>query len=142
MKTSLRKISSLELSKFDHMSTSTIWFALQDKMFLMSPDRSHVVIMIISKYLLLNKAWSSQSCWHHQNCNHIYQNKLLRLRKVEGIRNYMLKDTLSGLTQFLATENRLKMMKNAFDLTLKALFVLQYLFWTIGHVVKRLNKKA
>ena len=40
----------------------------------------------------------------------------------------MLKDTLSGLTQFLANENRLKMMKNAFDLTLKALFVLQYLF--------------
>ena len=84
--------------------------------------------MIISKYLLLNKAWSSQFSWHHQNCNHIYQNKLLRLRKVEGIRNYMLKGTLSGLTQFLATENPLKMMKNAFDLTLKALFVLQYLF--------------
>ena len=39
----------------------------------------------------------------------------------------MLKGTLSGLTQFLATENPLKMMKNAFDLTLKALFVLQYL---------------
>ena len=30
---------------------------------------------------------------------------------------YLLKSALSGLRQFLATENLLNMMKNAFDLT-------------------------
>ena len=35
------------------------------------------------------------------------------------------KDTLSGWRQFLATESPLKMMKNAFYFTLKALFVLK-----------------
>ena len=37
----------------------------------------------------------------------------------------MFKDTLSGPRQFLATESSLKMMKNAFYFTLKALFVLK-----------------
>ena len=36
-----------------------------------------------------------------------------------------LKGALSGLRQFLATESPLKMMKNAFYFTLKALFVLK-----------------
>ena len=36
-----------------------------------------------------------------------------------------LKDALSGLRQFLAIENPLKMMKNAFCFTSKALFVLK-----------------
>ena len=36
-----------------------------------------------------------------------------------------LKDTLSGLRQFLVTESPLKMMKNTFYFTLKALFVLK-----------------
>ena len=35
------------------------------------------------------------------------------------------KGALSGLRQFLATESPLKMMKNAFYITLKALFVLK-----------------
>ena len=35
------------------------------------------------------------------------------------------KDALSDLRQFLATESPLKMMKNAFYFTLKALFVLK-----------------
>ena len=35
------------------------------------------------------------------------------------------KGALSGLRQFLATENPLKMMKNAFYFALKALFVLK-----------------
>ena len=38
-------------------------------------------------------------------------------------RDELFKGTLSGLRQFLATESPLKMMKNAFYLTLKALFV-------------------
>ena len=36
-----------------------------------------------------------------------------------------IKGALSGLRQFLATEKPLKMMKNAFYFTLKALFVLK-----------------
>ena len=36
-----------------------------------------------------------------------------------------LKGALSGQRQFLANENALKMMKNAFYLTLEALFVLK-----------------
>ena len=40
----------------------------------------------------------------------------------------VLKGALAVLRQFLATENRLKMMKNAFYFILKALRVL--LFWS------------
>ena len=36
----------------------------------------------------------------------------------------LVKDTLSGLRQFLATEYPLRMVKNAFDFTLKALSAL------------------
>ena len=36
-----------------------------------------------------------------------------------------VKGALSGLTQFLATENPLKMMKNTFYFTSKALFILK-----------------
>ena len=36
-----------------------------------------------------------------------------------------MKGALSGLRQFLATESPLKMMKNSFYFTLKALFVLK-----------------
>ena len=34
---------------------------------------------------------SSQFCWHQKNCNHVYWNNLLRLKKVKRIRNYVLK---------------------------------------------------
>ena len=37
--------------------------------------------------------------------------------------NVLLKDALSGLRQFLATESHLKMMKNAFYFASKAHFV-------------------
>ena len=40
---------------------------------------------------------------------------------------YMLKGALSGLRQFLAIENPLKMMKNAFYFSSKVLFVLKIL---------------
>ena len=36
-----------------------------------------------------------------------------------------IKGTLSGLRQFLATESLLKIMKNAFYFTLKAIFILK-----------------
>ena len=47
------------------------------------------------------------------------------------------KGTVSGLRQYLATESSIKMMKNAFYFTLKALFVLKilkFLFWIFGPV--------
>ena len=51
-------------------------------------------------------------------------------------------DALSGLRQFLAFEGPLKVMKNAFNFTLKALFVLKifkFLSWLFGHVEKRVD---
>ena len=54
----------------------------------------------------------------------------------------MFKDALSGLRQFLATESPLKVMKNAFYFTLKALFVLKiikFLSWFFGHADKQLD---
>ena len=56
-----------------------------------------------------------------------------------------LKGALSGLRQFLSTESPLKMMKNAFYFTSKALFILKifkFLSWLFGHVAKRLDKKV
>ena len=52
------------------------------------------------------------------------------------------KGTLSGLRQFLATDHPLKIMKNSFYFTSKALFFLKifkFLFWFFGHVAKRLD---
>ena len=54
----------------------------------------------------------------------------------------LVKVALSGLRQFLATEKPLKMIKNAFYFTLKALFVLKlfkFLSWLFGHVENRLD---
>ena len=51
-------------------------------------------------------------------------------------------DALSGLRQFLAFESPLKVMKNAFNFTLKALFVLKifkFLSGLFGHVEKRVD---
>ena len=57
---------------------------------------------------------------------------------------WVFKEALSDLTQFLATESPLKMMKNAFYFALKTHHVLKifkFLFWFFGHVKKRLVKK-
>ena len=56
----------------------------------------------------------------------------------------LLKDALSGLRQFLATESPLKIMRNAFYFTSKALFglkIFEFLSWFFGQVAKRLDKK-
>ena len=48
-----------------------------------------------------------------------------------------LKGALLGLRQFLATESPLKVMKNAFNLTSKALFILKifkFVSQLFGHV--------
>ena len=52
------------------------------------------------------------------------------------------KGALSSLRQILATESLLKLMKNAFYFTLKALLILkifQFLSWIFGHVEKHLD---
>ena len=57
---------------------------------------------------------------------------------------FFFKGALSGLRQFLAAENPLIMMKNAFYFTLEALFffkVFKNLSWLFDHVTKRLDKK-
>ena len=56
----------------------------------------------------------------------------------------MFKDTLSGLRQFLAAKIPLKMIKNAFYFTSKAIFVLNiftFLSWLFSHAAKWLDKK-
>ena len=56
----------------------------------------------------------------------------------------LFKGVLSALRQFLAAESHLKMMKNAFHFTSKALFVLKifkFLPWIFGYIAKRLDNK-
>ena len=54
----------------------------------------------------------------------------------------IVKGAVSGLGQLLATESPLKKMKNAFDFTLKALFILKifkFLTWLLDHSGKQLD---
>ena len=56
----------------------------------------------------------------------------------------MIKSTLLGLRQFLTTESSLKLTKNAFNFTLKGLFVLKifkFLSSFFDHVEKRPDQK-
>ena len=56
----------------------------------------------------------------------------------------VIKGTLAGLRQFLATESPLKMMENAFYFTSIGLFLLKifkFLSWVFGLVAKLLDKK-
>ena len=56
----------------------------------------------------------------------------------------VVKGALSALSQYLATESSLKMMKNAFYFTSKTLFFLKifkFLPWLFGHVTNWLGKK-
>ena len=53
-----------------------------------------------------------------------------------------IKDTLSGLKQFLATESPLKLMKNALYFTSRYLFVVKifkFMSWLFGHLEKWLK---
>ena len=67
---------------------------------------------------------------HYDSCHadHIKRSIIfsqsLRLKRICSEKN-VLKGALSGLRQFLVTENPLKIMKNVFYFTLKALFVLK-----------------
>ena len=85
--------------------------------------------------------------------SHFHQNIMIKYSKFLlfrpfwaylGILQVSIKGALSGLRQFLATENPLKMIKNTFYLTLKALLVLntfKFLSWLFGHVEKWLDLK-
>ena len=71
---------------------------------------------------------------------------LFSAKKVHRISSFGPCDvnTLSSLRQFLAIESPLKMMRNAFYFTLKAVFILeifQFLFWIFDQVGKWLDKK-
>ena len=75
----------------------------------------------------------------HGNWDHDLKKEIRVLVKV-----LVFKGALSGQRQFLAAESPLKMIKNAFYFTSKALFVLKifkFLSWLFGHVAKRLDKK-
>ena len=70
--------------------------------------------------------------------------KTLALMTLHVKRKAAYVGALSGLGQFLATENPLKIMKNAFYFTSKALFVVKVfkcLPWPFGHVGKRLDHR-
>ena len=67
-----------------------------------------------------------------------------RKEQPQEVVSNVFKGAPSCLRQFLAVESLLKMMKNAFYLAPKALFVLKifkFLSWHFGHVAKRLDKK-
>ena len=55
-----------------------------------------------------------------------------------------IKSAFSSLRQFLATKSPLRMMKNAFYFTSKALSffkIFKFLYWLFGHAAKQLDKK-
>ena len=58
---------------------------------------------------------------------HFYYGSSSRRSEKQTVMGMGVKGTLSGLRQFLATENLLRMIKIAFYFTLKALFVLKIL---------------
>ena len=69
--------------------------------------------------------------------NRTYQRILMYHMPKTFSKPIKIKETLSGLRQFLARENPLKMGENAFYLTSKAIFVLKvfkFLFCLFGHV--------
>ena len=64
--------------------------------------------------------------------------------QISGLLKPIFKGALSSLRQLLAIESPLKMMKNVFYFTSKALFVLKifkFLSWLFGHVAKWFDKK-
>ena len=78
----------------------------------------------------------------------VFPNKFLEcFQKIYSIKTtqkvkFSIKGALSGLRQFLAAESPLKMMKNAFYITLKTLFVLKifkFLSRLFDHVEKRFD---
>ena len=68
--------------------------------------------------------------------------KSLIWKKISKTQESEFKGRLSGLRQFLATENHLKLMKNVFYFTLTSLFILkisEFLSWRFGQVWKAMQ---
>ena len=64
------------------------------------------------------------------------------IRQYLTLNVFLIRGTLSGLRQLFATNSPLKVTKNDFFFTLKALFIVkifQVLSWIFGHVAKRLE---
>ena len=57
--------------------------------------------------------------------SHFFLRSIISTKKLSAEGKLWHKDALSSLRQFLANESPLKLMKNAFHLTLKALLVLK-----------------
>ena len=65
-----------------------------------------------------------------------------QIRDKNSWKHYMLKAHSLVWDKILATENPLKLMKNAFYFILKTLLirkVFNFLFWVFGHIEKRVN---
>ena len=121
----------------------------QDQCFLIfSRFFSLVMFLVFPNFIILNisiiriiASWefSSISCVEFLTQKHRKITKNISRPEVfykKGVLNY---SALYGLRQFLITENPLKMMKNAFYFTLKALFILKifkFLSWLFRHVEK------
>ena len=86
--------------------------------------------------------------WMTSNDGLNFRSTYLQWTFVGSIKNvdilYWFKGALSSLRQLLEIESPLKMMKNTFYFTIKALFVIKifkFLPWLVGHVKKRLDSK-
>ena len=98
-------------------------------------------LYVILNQLLFFYKFDGFFCRRHSLMNRPCYNNLFQFMKHDNFRNLK---ALSGLSQFLAIESLLKMMKNAFYFTSKAVFVLKvfnFLSWLFGHVAKQLNWK-
>ena len=144
--------SMLELTDNDKIVLSTIIKKLQD----MSGNRSFLISEVgkVVRLLLLSQGTNAESdgiffalkrvktyLWSTIGNNRLHD---LILVHVHNNILHNIKGALLGLRLFLAIESPLKIMKNAFYFTLKALFVLKifkFLSWLFGHVAKRLDQK-
>ena len=102
-------------------------------------------MLSITKQNVFNKTFAC--CWYcfegsYSSFNCIQSIKQQRQKQPPDV---FFKGTLSGLRQFSATESPLKVLKNAFYFTSKAVFVFKifkFLFWLFGHVAKRFDQKG
>ena len=91
--------------------------------------------------LVFLASYNNLSATNYQiNVKKLSSNPFIRDRQMSSPGS--IEDALSGLGQLLATKSPLKMVKNVFYFTLKALFVVKifkFLSWVFDHVEKRLD---
>ena len=103
--------------------------------------KQYTELQYIKLQFLTNLMKMQQSGWSFTK-RVIFCPALFILVNQRGGRRSIFKNKLSGIIQFLATDNTLKLMKNAFYFNLKALFVLKkskFSFWFFGHIEKWLD---